>query len=92
MPNSEAPHRINGATEIGKSVPLARSQAATAPARRVVASTLASAVEPMESTAPAEHCFSSGFAWFGEIFALGDLARADAYEAIGVLRAAWATP
>jgi hypothetical protein len=36
--------------------------------------------------------FSSGFAGSGEIFALDDLTRAEAYEAIGVLRAARPTP
>jgi hypothetical protein len=92
MPNGEAPHRINGATEIGKSMPPARPQAATAPPWRVVASTLASAVDPTETTAPVRHCFSSGFAGPGELFALDDLARAEAYEAIGVLRSARLTP
>src|SRR5262245_65038408 len=31
MPRSEAPRRINGATEVGKSMPPASPQAATAP-------------------------------------------------------------
>jgi hypothetical protein len=92
MANGEAPHRINGATEIGKSMPPARPQAATAPPWRVVASTLASVVETTVSTAPAQHCFSSGFAGSGELFALDDLARAEAYEAIGVLQSARLTP
>ena len=38
MPNSEAPHRINGATEIGKSTPPAHPQGRPAPLWRVVAS------------------------------------------------------
>ena len=89
MPNGEAPHRINGATEIGKSMPPARPQAATAPPWLVVASTLASVVETTESAAPVRHCFSSGFAGPASF---DDLARAEAYEAIGVLRSARLTP
>jgi len=92
MPNGEAPHRINGATEIGKSMPPVRPQAATAPPWLVVASALASVVETTESAAPVRHCFSSGFAGSGELFALDDLTRAEPYEAIGVLRAARPTP
>jgi hypothetical protein len=92
MPNGEAPHRINGASEVGKSMPPANPQAATAPPHRVMVSKLASVVESPESTAPVRHCFSSGFAGSGELFALDDLARAEAYEAVGVLRSARLTP
>ena len=62
MPNSEAPHRINGATEIGKSMPAAHPQAATGPPWRVVASILVSVIEPTESTASAQRGFARVFA------------------------------
>jgi hypothetical protein len=48
---------------------------------------LASAVEATQSTAPAQHCFSSGFAGSASFFAFDDLARAQACEIIGLLRA-----
>lgn len=76
MPNSEAPPRINGATEIGKSMPPAHPQAVTAPPWRVVASTLVSVIEPTESTASAQRAFCKGFCGSGELVALDDLARA----------------
>jgi len=76
MPNSEAPHRINGATEIGKSMPPAHPQAASAPPWRTVANTLVSVIEPTESTASAQHAFCKGFCGSGELVALDDLARA----------------
>src|SRR5690348_1901448 len=74
MPNSEAPHRINGATEIGKSMPLAHPQAAPSPPWRVVASTLVSVIQPTEPTASAQRAFCKGFCGCGELAALDDLA------------------
>ena len=49
-----------GATEVGKSIPPASPQAATAPPYRVIDSTLASVVEPTESTPPAQRSLASG--------------------------------
>jgi hypothetical protein len=66
MPNGEAPHRINRATEIGKSMPPADPQAAIAPPWRVVASTLVSVIEPTEPTASAQHAFCRGFCGCGD--------------------------
>ena len=62
MPRSETPRRINGATEVGKSMPPASPQAATAPPYRVIDSTLASVVEPTVSMPPAKRSFANGLA------------------------------
>jgi hypothetical protein len=61
MPRSEAPRRINGATEVGKSMPPASPQAATVPPQRVIESTLASVVERTASMPPTKRPFPSGF-------------------------------
>jgi hypothetical protein len=75
MPRSEAPRRINGATEVGKSMPPASPQAATSAPERVIESTLASVVEPIARPAR----FSQRFCRSCELFAFDDLARAQAF-------------
>ena len=60
MPMSDTPRRMNGATEVGKSIPPASPQAATAPPYRVIDSTLASVVEPTASMPPAQRSLLSG--------------------------------
>ena len=52
---------MNGATDPGRSMPPASPHAATAPPERVIDSTLASVVEPTESTAAAQRSLASGF-------------------------------
>ena len=51
---------MNGATEDGRSMPPARPQAAIAPLRFVCASTLASVIEPTESTPAAQRSLPIG--------------------------------
>ena len=48
MPKSDTPRKMNGATLVGRSMPPASPQAATAPPYFVIDSRLASVVEPTE--------------------------------------------
>jgi len=86
MPRSETPRRINGATEVGKSMPPASPQAATAPPQRVIETTLASVVEPTASMPPAQRPFPSGFAGPASSLRSMDPGRAQAFQIIGLLR------
>ena len=64
MPSSETPRRMNGATEVGRSMPCASPQAATAPSALVMASTLASVVDPTASIPAAQRSLPSGLPGF----------------------------
>src|ERR1051325_10526288 len=60
MPKSDPPHKMNGATLPGRSMPPARPQAAMAPPYFVIDNALASVAEPTESMPPAQRSLASG--------------------------------
>ncbi len=87
MPRSETPRRINGATELGKSIPPASPQAATAPPYRVIASTFASVVEPTVSIPAAKRSFANGFTGPARSCRGDDLGRTEPLQIAGLLGA-----
>ena len=87
MPSSDTPRRMKGATEVGRSMPAALPQAATAPPAFVMAMTLARMVEPTVSTPPAQRSLSSSFGGAGELVAADDLGGAEVLQIIALLRA-----
>ena len=88
MPSSDTPRRMKGATEVGRSMPAALPQAATAPPAFVMAMTLARMVEPTVSTAPAQRSLSRSFGGAGELVAADDLGGAEVLQIVVLLGAA----
>src|SRR5215207_3763962 len=62
IPRSDTPRRMNGATEVGRSMPPASPQAAIAPRYFVIERRFASVVEPTASMPAAQRSLASGFA------------------------------